>query len=151
MKLTEEPESVVRPGTHYVYVEKIGDIPTQAPQAWRELMPYFAEIARSKSITGRMSLYKAAAGLYRAGVTVSGKPEQLPHGLEYCFFPGGKYGRFVLTGPYSDLPAASQRVFQIVAEKKITLRDDYCIENYVSDPSTSPAEEQITEILVPTA
>jgi len=42
-------------------------------------------------------------------------------------------------------------VFEIVAEKGIEMRNDFCIENYVSDPRVTPAEELITEILVPTA
>ena len=35
-------------------------------------------------------------------------------------------------------------------EKKLPLRDDYFIENYVNDPRTTPEAELITEILVPT-
>ena len=77
--------------------------------------------------------------------------EQLPAGVEYAVFPSGKYSRFVLTGSYSDLPAASRRVFELVAEKKIEVGDNFCIENYVSDPKTTPEAEWITEILIPTA
>jgi effector-binding domain-containing protein len=40
-------------------------------------------------------------------------------------------------------------VFEIVAEKKIQLRDDYCIENYANDPRTTPEDKLVTEILVP--
>jgi effector-binding domain-containing protein len=55
-----------------------------------------------------------------------------------------------LTGSYSNLPQASGRVFEIVSEKKIKLRDDYCIEHYVNDPRTTPEEQLVTEILIPT-
>jgi effector-binding domain-containing protein len=48
------------------------------------------------------------------------------------------------------LPEASRRVFEIAAEKKIEMRDDYCIENYINDPRTTPEEELVTEILIPT-
>jgi hypothetical protein len=49
------------------------------------------------------------------------------------------------------LPEACGRVFDIVAEKKIQLRDDYGIENYANDPRTTPEDQlMITEILVPT-
>jgi effector-binding domain-containing protein len=41
-------------------------------------------------------------------------------------------------------------VFEIVAEKKIQMRDDYCIENYTNDPRTTPEEQLVTEILIPT-
>jgi effector-binding domain-containing protein len=55
-----------------------------------------------------------------------------------------------LTGPYSQLPEASGRVFHIVAEKKIPVRDDFCIENYANDPRTTPEPQLMTAILIPT-
>jgi DNA gyrase inhibitor GyrI len=88
--------------------------------------------------------------IYRAGVSVDVEPKNLPKTLNYEKFPGGKYSRFVLTGPYSGLPEASGRVYETVAQKKIQLRDDFSIENYVNDPRTTPEDQQITEILVPT-
>ena len=88
--------------------------------------------------------------IYRAGVSLAAEPVKLPAGLEYAKFAGGKYSRFVLTGSYSNLPQASRRVFEIVAEKQIQLLDDFCIENYVTDPRTTPEEQLVTEILIPT-
>jgi effector-binding domain-containing protein len=55
-----------------------------------------------------------------------------------------------LTGSYAQLPEASGRVFEIVAEKKIQMRDAYCIENYANDPRTTPEDQLVTEILIPT-
>jgi len=81
---------------------------------------------------------------------VADEPKNLPAGLSFVNFEGGKYSRFVLTGPYSDLPAASGRVFQIVSEKKIQQRDDFCIENYLNDPRTTPEDQLVTEIFIPT-
>ena len=49
------------------------------------------------------------------------------------------------------MPEACGRVFEIVAEKKIPMRDDYCVENYTNDPRTTPEEQLVTEILIPTA
>ena len=97
-----------------------------------------------------MSLYKVQPKIYRAGVSLAAEPENLPAEVEYFKFKGGKYSRFVLTGSYSNLPQASRRVFEIVAEKQIQLRDDFCIENYVTDPRTTPEEQLVTEILIPT-
>ena len=54
----------------------------------------------------------------------------------------------MLTGSYAQLPEASGRVFEIVAEKKIPVRDDYNIENYLNDPRTTPEDQLITEILM---
>jgi len=150
MKLTQEPEIVTWPETHYVFIEKIGPFQNTARQAWQNLHQLVPGISEHNKITRYMSLYKVGPKIYRAGVSLAAEPKNLPEGLEYTKFKGGKYSRFVLTGPYSDLPEASGRVFQIVSEKKIQLRDDYCIENYANDPRTTPEEQLITEILIPT-
>jgi DNA gyrase inhibitor GyrI len=151
MKLTEQPEIVTWPETHYVFIERIGPFQNTAPQAWQDLHQFVPGISAQNKIGGYISLYKAAPNIYRAGVSLAVAPKSLPDGLMYEKFNGGKYSRFVLTGPYSDLPAASGRVFQLVSEKHIQLRDDYCIENYVNDPRTTDEQQLITEILIPTA
>ncbi len=150
MKLTQEPQIVTWPEMHYVFIEKIGPFQNTAPQAWQEVHPLVPGISEHNKITGYMSLYKVGAKLYRAGVSLAAEPKNLPANLTYEKFKGGKYSRFVLTGSYANLPEASGRVFEIVAEKKIQMRDDYCIENYTKDPRITPADQLVTEILIPT-
>jgi effector-binding domain-containing protein len=149
MNLTETPVIVTWPETHYVFLEKIGPFQNTAPAAWGSVPQFVPAISKHNKITGYMSLYKVAPKIYRAGVSVAAAPQQLPEGLTYEKFKGGKYMKFVLTGPYSDLPKASGRVLEIVAEKKIQLRDDYCIENYTTDPRVTPVDKLVTEILLP--
>src|SRR6202047_1986579 len=151
MKLTEEPTVVTWPETHYVFVEKIGPFQETAPQAWNSVHPIVPAISEHTQVTGYTSLYKVGPKVYRAGVSVAAEPKNLPAGVRYEKFKGGKYSKFVLTGPYSNLPEACRRVFEIVAEKKISMRDDYCVENYTNDPRTTPEEQLVTEILIPTA
>jgi DNA gyrase inhibitor GyrI len=151
MKLTEVPEIVTWPETHYAYVEKIGPFQDTAPQAWQSLHQLMPAIMEQNKITGYTSLYKVAPKIYRAGVSVGEEPANLPEGVQYMRFNGGKYSRFILTGAYSNLPQASGRVFEIVAERKIQLRDDYCIENYTNGPRTTPEDQLVTEILIPMA
>ena len=149
--LTREPDTVYWPETHYVFVEKIGPFHQSAPQAWQEAHRLIPALAEHNSITGYFSLYKVGPQIYRAGVSVAAPPVNLPAGMSYEKFPGGKYSRFVLTGPYSNLPEASGRAHNLVAEKKIPLRDGYNIENYVNDPRVTPEDKLITEILFPAA
>jgi effector-binding domain-containing protein len=149
MKLTQEPDVVNWPETHYVFVEKIGPFQDTAPQAWQNLHQFVPKILEHNKITGYTSLYKVAPKVYRAGVSLAAAPSHLPDGVGYEEFKGGKFSRFVLTGPYSNLPEACGRVFEMVAEKKIPLRDDYYLENYTNDPRTTPEEELVTEILIP--
>src|SRR5258708_572733 len=122
--------------------------PRQAGKGVKKLIPAISE---HNKITGYTSLYKVGPKIYRAGVSVEAEPQNLPAGLQYTKFKGGKYSRFVLTGPYSNLPEASGRVFQMVSDQKIQTRDDFNIENYVNDPRTTPEAELVTQILIPTA
>jgi TetR/AcrR family transcriptional regulator, transcriptional repressor for nem operon len=151
LKLTEVPEVITWLETHYVFIEKVGPFQSTAPQAWQQMHQLVAKVSEQNKITGYMSLYKVGPQIYRAGVALAAAPRDLPAGLAYEKFPGGKYRRFVLTGPYSSLPEARGRVFQIVAGTKLPVRDDFGIENYVTDPRTTPEHQLITEILVPTA
>src|SRR5271156_756254 len=155
LQLTEVPEVVNWPETHYVFIEKVGPFQNTAPQAWQQIHQLVPKILEQNEITGYMSLYKVGPQIYRAGVALAATPpagtKGLPEGLRYEKFKGGRYSRFVLTGPFSNLPEACGRVFQIVAETKLAVRDDFGIENYVSDPRTTPEDQLVTEILVPTA
>ena len=150
MKLTQEPEIVTWPEMHYVFIEKIGPFQTSAPEAWGQMHQVTDAIAEHNKITGYTSLYKVGPKIYRAGVSVADEPKNLPAGVEATRFQGGKYSQFVLTGRFADLPDASRRVFEIVAEKKIELRDDFCIEHYVTDPRVTPEDQNVIEIAVPT-
>lgn len=151
MNLTEVPQIVTWPETHYVFVEKIGPFPTNAPQAWQSLHQFIPATAQHNQITGYMSLYKMAPKIYRAGVSLAALPVDLPPQLTPMRFAGGKYSRFVLTGPYANLGPATGRVMEMIAQQKLPVRDDFFIENYVNDPRTTPEDQLITEILVPTS
>ena len=151
MKLTPEPEIVNWPEMHYVFIERVGPFQNTAPQAWQDLHQLVPGISEQNKITGYTSLYKIGPKVYRAGVSLAAEPRNLNEKLTYEKFKGGKYSKFVLTGSYAQLPEASGRVFEIVAEKKIQMRDDFCIENYANDPRTTPEDQLLTEILVPTA
>ncbi len=151
MNLTENPEIVTWPETHYVFVEKIGPFMQTASQAWQTAHSFAPALAQHNQLLRYMSLYKVGPKIYRAGFGLSAPPVELPEGLAYELFRGGKYCRFVLTGPYSDLPKASGRVFEIATQKKIPQREDFNIENYTNNPQTTPEDQLVTEILIPTA
>jgi len=150
MNLTERPDTVQWPETHYVFLEKVGPFMQTAPAAWTELHRLRPQLTEHNKITGYMSLYKMGPQIYRAGVSVAEPPQKLPEGLRYEKFAGGKYSRFVLTGSYTQLGPATGRACQLVAEQKIALRDDFNIEHYTNNPETTPEAELKTEILFPT-
>ena len=149
MQLAETPETVIWPETHYAFVERIGPFVNIAPAAWQSLHAQAAALSAHNQIVGAMALYKTGPQVYRAGFMLAAAATHLPNDLNYERFSGGRYRRFVLTGPYSELPEGSGRVWKSVAREGLKLRDDFAIENYLNDPNTTPAEELITEILVP--
>jgi TetR/AcrR family transcriptional regulator, transcriptional repressor for nem operon len=150
IQLTAEPEMVQRQAMHYVFIEKTGDIPTIAAETWHEAERFAPMLAASGQIAGACALYKCGPDIYRAGYLLAAPPANLPEGLRYEEIPAGKYAKFVLRGPYSQLPEATSKAFQIVAEKHVPVRDGFNVENYVTDPRTTPQEESLTEILFPT-
>ena len=149
MNLTSKPEMVDFPATHYVFVEKTGDFHSIAGQAWKSAHAFVPELSMKNKITGYISLYKIGPKMYRAGFALADAPADLPDGLAYEKLGGGKYAKFVLKGSYSQLPEASREVWNTIGEKKMAVRDEYAIENYVNNPSTTPEDQLITEILVP--
>ncbi|MGD0893436.1 MAG: GyrI-like domain-containing protein [Terracidiphilus sp.] len=150
MNLTLEPEIVQWPTTHYVFIEKAGPFMQTARQAWQELHQLEFLISAHNQITGAMALYKMKPDTYRAGYILAATPASLPCELRYEQFAGGKYSKFVLTGSYSNLPQASGRVWEQVSKSNWMVRSDFAIENYANDPKSTPEDELITEILIPT-
>jgi predicted transcriptional regulator YdeE len=150
MSLSENPEIATLPELHYVFVERIGPFMQNAGTAWQQVHPLVPALLENNQITGSMALYRIGPKIYRAGFSIAGPPVKLPAGLEYEKLRGGKYVRFELSGPYDQLPQASGRAWAIVGEKKLEVRDDFAIEQYVNDPRTTPPEQLITYIMIPT-
>jgi predicted transcriptional regulator YdeE len=149
MALITEPETINFPESHYVFMEREGHIPTIAPQTWPAVGAFGREIQKHNRIVGAAALYKTNPGVYRAGFMLDAPPVNLPEELTYAKLPGGKYTRFTLNGAYDQLPEATRHAFEIVAQRKISLRDDFNIEHYLKDSMTTPADELVTEILFP--
>lgn len=91
------------------------------------------------------------AMIYQAGVCLAAKPTEIPKGMQYKKLDGGKYAIFLLTGPYSQIWIAFSQIFRALAESKTPLREDFCIENYINDPKTTPEDHLQTQILMPIA
>jgi hypothetical protein len=77
MNLTTTPETVHWPETHYVFIERMGPFEINAPQAWQTLHQILPAVSEHNQITGYFALYKIESQIYRAGVSVSAKPDHL--------------------------------------------------------------------------
>lgn len=157
MDLTAEFEPVTCPLRHYVFLEKHGPFAEVAPPLWNDLMPLIQQLdgRQIREFLGLSGIDKTKMGeetmIYQAGVALAQHPEKLPSSMRYRAVPAGKYARFVLTGPYSHVWMAFDRIFKTLGEKKVELRPEFCIENYINDPRTTPEDQLKAELLVPIA
>lgn len=157
VNLSPEFEPITRPLTHYVFVEKRGPFAEVAPPLWNELMPMIQQIDQQelREFLGVSGVDKSRSGedamIYQAGVALAHEPARLPAGLQQKSIKSGKYARFLLTGPYTQIWPAFDRIFQTLSEQKVALRPEFCIENYLNDPRFTPEDQLKTELLVPIA
>jgi DNA gyrase inhibitor GyrI len=149
LNMTTKAETLQWPETHYVFIEKIGPFQETAHKAWEELHAVMAAIKENNTVEMYFSLYKVGPQLYRAGVSTKDAPAKLPAGVQYEKFKGGKYAKYVYTGPYTRLGEACMRASEQAREQKWKVRDDFNIENYVNNPKETPADELVTEIAFP--
>jgi AraC family transcriptional regulator len=155
MNLSAEFEPVSRPLTNYVFLEKHGPFAEVAPPLWNDLMPLLGKLDQQqvREYLGLSGIDKSKIGedtmIYQAGVTLAQEPEKLPDGLQHRVIKAGKYARFLLTGPYSHIWMAFNHIFKTLSEKRVTLRPEFCIENYLNDPRVTPEDQLQTELLVP--
>lgn len=156
INLSAKHEIVNRPAFHYVFLQKNGPFSEVAPATWSEFLRLQGGQIRPDDIRGVLGLSTIdkvkngeEAMVYQAGFCVAAKPAAVPRGLEYKKIPAGKYARFLLSGPYSQISPAFSQAFRELSEKSVALREDYCVENYLNDPRNTPEEQLQTEILVP--
>jgi AraC family transcriptional regulator len=155
VNLTPKFEPVVRPLTHYVFLEKRGPFAEVAPPLWNDFMPFLQRINQHhvREFLGVSGVDKSRPGedamIYQAGVALADNPGDLPAGLQQRSIKSGKYARWVLTGPYTQIWPAFDRIFKTLAETKTELRPEFCIENYLNDPTVTPEAQLKTELLVP--
>jgi predicted transcriptional regulator YdeE len=139
------------PETHYVYVEKIGPFMQTAQAAWQLVHTFAAALSAHNQITGAFSMYKMEPPTYRAGFRIAAPAVELPDGLTNLKFEGGKFARYVVKGSYAQLPEASGQAWAEFGKSGLPSRDGFAVENYANDPSSTPEDQLITEILMPTA
>jgi len=156
MNLTEKFAIVKRPSTHYVFLEKHGPFAEIAPPTWDEMFPLLYSQVDQRQIVSFMGLSTIdktkngeEAMIYEAGVGVNSAPAKPLKGLQYKSIQDGNYARFLLTGPYSQIWIAFNQIFKTLAESKVELRPEFCIENYLNDPKVTPEDQLKTELLIP--
>lgn len=155
VNLTHEFETVSRPATQYVFLETRGPFAEVAPPLWNELLPLIERMDQReiREYLGLSGIDKSKPGqdamIYQAGVALARTPDKLPARMQHRLIKAGKYARFLLTGPYAQIWMAFDQIFKSLSEKRVLLRPEFCIENYVNDPRQVPEDQLMTELLIP--
>jgi len=152
LPLTESVDNVEWPAGHYAAVERAGPIMESARAAWTELHRLVPAIEEHNRIVHYVSQYHTAPSpVYRATVMLDRAPQALPDGLIAVEHPGDRFRKFRLIGPYDLLPQACGRVDELLQKRHKRRRNtDWTFEHYVNSPHTTPPQQLITDILVPT-
>jgi len=114
-------------------------------------------------VVDRMGLRKPMVAIYEddpdavpeaalravAGVVV-GPEAEVPEDLETRVVPAGRYAVMRYTGPYSSMHAAYLWLYgQWLPASGWEPRDHPVIEEYLTDPATTPPAQAVTDILLP--
>ena len=70
-------------------------------------------------------------------------------GLTKEVIPASKYAKFLLKGSYEGIWYAFDKAFKHVDESDFEFTGGPSLEVYLNDPSQTPEEELLTEILIP--
>jgi effector-binding domain-containing protein len=156
LNVTESPVELEWPTTHFVFVENVGPTKEAAMACWTTvyttLFPFLESLEGGNPSKKTITLYRTGSNpSYRAGVELAVPPNfQLPEGVQYEEFSGGKYAKFSYTGSYEHLPQARDRVVELASQIPLNLREDaFNIQYYSTDPKTTAPDQTITEILLP--
>jgi effector-binding domain-containing protein len=87
---------------------------------------------------------------YQAAVPVEREPKEPPKGdIEVGQAPTGKALKFVYRGSYDGMDTIYEAITEHLEEKRIEMHDMF-IEEYLTDPRTTPQDKLVVNIYVPT-
>lgn len=139
-----------------IYAQALGAYDESSKKAWERVCGY----AKEKHLFGFRTEFIGISFddptvtdseklRYNACLTVSKevKPEAEIGVME---IPEGKYAIFTHKGPYEQLNSSYNYIYgPWLAESKVELRNEPCLENYLNAPEKTKPEKLLTEIMIP--
>jgi AraC family transcriptional regulator len=148
-------ELVDLPPLQVAMIEQRGDYRLTS-KAFERLMTFAATTGQLKPDTRTIGIYhddpESVPTLeLRSAACVSVAADWVPVGeIVEGFVEGGRYARIVHTGPYNELGAAYDWLYQTwLPASDEELRNLPCVEEYLNDPRQVPAQELVTAIMMP--
>lgn len=86
---------------------------------------------------------------YKAAISLPTNENVQIKGLKREVIPHSKYAKFLLKGSYEGIWYAFDEAFKYINESDFQIGSAPCLELYLNDPSITPEEELLTEILIP--
>jgi effector-binding domain-containing protein len=112
----------------------------------------FAAREKLNSTGSFMTIYTATDDTgfqFQAGLPVEEERKDLPAGdITLSKSPGGRALKFVHRGSYDAMDTTYDAITNMLDEKKLDAKDLF-IEQYVTDPLTTPPEKLVIEVFVP--
>eukprot|EP01033_Poteriospumella_lacustris_P017824 gene17824-12773_t len=139
VQISLPPEVVERPRSYFAFAQQRGPPTEAAKHCWVEvfakLVPFLESLEGGNPATCTFSH------------PLTGP---LPEGIlceEVC---GGQFAQFSCTGPYERLGDAREKVARLAVELALAVRpDEFSVQQYVPQPGAVPADEAVTDLLVP--
>jgi AraC family transcriptional regulator len=154
MNLT--PEIITRKETVvYTSAAKGGDFKDIAPLAWENFMKVLPNIKENLEQSEYFGIGTMVAEdtkkvcNYKAALSIPTNLDFEIEGLTKEVLPKSKYAKFLLKGSYDNVWIAFDKAFQIISESEHGISEAPCIEKYLNDPTQTPVDELLTEILIP--
>lgn len=86
---------------------------------------------------------------FQAAIPIEKAPENLPKGdIEVGKSPSGKMLRFIHRGSYDNMDATYEAITNYLDTKQLEAQDTF-VEEYVTDPLTTPEDKLVIHVLVP--
>lgn len=157
LNLTTEPEIIERKETVVWVLKTKGEHFSEiAPVIWMDFLkyidPHFSELTESKFMgisSINHGVESEGESIYKAAVSVASESGLQIDGLEKETLPKRKYAKFLLKGSHVGVWPAFEESLRIVNESDFEIGEGECLEVYLNDPSQTPEDELLTEILIP--
>jgi AraC family transcriptional regulator len=146
------PEYVERDETViYSYHAKDANFRDAAQVAWQEflqIIPTITEDLSQSEFLGVGEMVNDTCS-YRAAISIPTNKDAQVDKLNRVVIPKSRYAKFLLKGSYDGVWFAFDKAFKFINESEHEIGEAPSLEVYLNDPSTTPEDELLTEILIP--
>jgi AraC family transcriptional regulator len=146
------PEVITRNETViYGYQSEDTSFKDAAQVAWQQFLEIIPTLKEDLSQSEFLGVGEMAGTQcsYKAAITLPKNEDAKIDKLAREVIPASKYAKFLLKGSYEGIWFAFDKAFKYINEGNYEIGEAPALEVYLNDPSITPEEELLTEILIP--